>query len=102
MNDEDAPIVYAQLPGGGMVAVRAVELGGPADVSALDALKFEDVAKTIRSIAETIGSAVKHSAPSKGTVSFGLEVAVESGKLTSLLVQGSGTATLNITLEWGG
>ena len=23
MNDEDAPIVYAQLPGGGMVAVRA-------------------------------------------------------------------------------
>jgi Trypsin-co-occurring domain 1 len=95
-------VVRAELPGGGTVAVQAVDLGGAADVNALDALKFEEVANTIQTIASTIGSALKHSAPSKGTVSFGLQVAVESGKLTSLLVQGSGTATLNITLEWGG
>jgi Trypsin-co-occurring domain 1 len=100
--DEEYEVVRAELPGGGTVAIQAVDLGGAADVNALDALKFEDVANTIRTIANTIGSAVKHSAPSKGTVSFGLQVAVESGKLTSLLVQGSGTATLNITLEWGG
>jgi hypothetical protein len=100
--DDDYQVVHAELPGGGTIGIQAVDLGGAADVNALDALKFEDVAKTIRTIADTIGSALKHSAPSKGSVTFGLEVAVESGKLTSLLVQGSGTATLSITLEWGG
>jgi Trypsin-co-occurring domain 1 len=100
--DDDYQVVQAELPGGGTIGVKAVDLGGAADVNALEVLKFEDLAKTIRTIADTIGSALKQSAPSKGTVTFGLEVAVESGKLTSLLVQGSGTATLTITLEWGG
>ena len=61
--DEEYEVVRAQLPGGGTVAVRALDLGGPADVGALDALKFQDIANTIRTIADTIGNAVKHSAP---------------------------------------
>lgn len=97
---DDCQVVQARLPDGSTIGIQAVDLGGAADVGAIDVLNFEDVAKTIRTIADTIGNALRHSAPSKGSVSFGVEVAVESGKLTSLLVQGSATATLNITLEW--
>jgi hypothetical protein len=39
--------------------------------------------------------------PKKASVEFGLEVAVESGKLTTLLVKGASTANLKITLERG-
>jgi hypothetical protein len=99
--DEQYELVEAKLPGGGTVSVRAVSLGGSADVGVLDALRFEDVTDTIRTIAETIGKALKSATPRKSSVTFGVEIALESGKLTSLLVQGSGTATLNITLEWG-
>ncbi len=57
--------------------------------------------QSIQEIATTIGNALKKASPKKASVTFGLEVALQSGKLTSLLVQGSGTATLNVTLEWG-
>jgi len=33
-------------------------------------------------------------------VEFGLEVALESGQLTAVLVKGSAKANLKITLEW--
>ena len=32
---------------------------------------------------------------------LGIEVAVESGQLTALIVKGSGKANLEITMEWG-
>jgi hypothetical protein len=38
--------------------------------------------------------------PSKATVTFGIDVAVEPGQLTAMLVKGGGNATLEITLEW--
>jgi hypothetical protein len=33
---------------------------------------------------------------------LGLEVGLESGNLTALLVKGTGTANLKLILEWGG
>jgi hypothetical protein len=99
--DERYELISAELPGGGTVSVRAVNLGGATDVSALDHLSLKDVADSIQEIAATIGDALKKATPRKASVTFGIEVAVQAGKLTSLLVQGSGTATLNVTLEWG-
>ena len=99
--DEQYELISAQLPDGGMVSVRAVNLGGATDVGALDQLSLKDVADSIQQIAATIGEALKKAAPKRASITFGIEVAVQSGKLTSLLVQGSGTATLNVTLEWG-
>ena len=40
--------------------------------------------------------------PRKASVELGLEVGLESGHLTALLVKGTGTANLKLTLEWGG
>ena len=39
--------------------------------------------------------------PDKFSVTFGLEIAVESGELTALIVKGTGKANLEITMEWG-
>jgi hypothetical protein len=38
--------------------------------------------------------------PSKATVEFGIELGIEPGKLTALLVQGTSKANLKINLEW--
>jgi hypothetical protein len=38
--------------------------------------------------------------PKKATVKFGMELAIESGQLTAVIVKGSGKGNLEITLEW--
>jgi hypothetical protein len=38
--------------------------------------------------------------PKKATVKFGMEMAIEAGQLTAVIVKGSGKANLEITLEW--
>ncbi|MEH2308274.1 CU044_2847 family protein [Nostoc sp.] len=54
----------------------------------------EDVAGTLKDISETVK-------PDKFSVKLGLQIGVESGQLTALIVKGTGTANLEITMEWG-
>ena len=93
-------LIPVTLANGAKIRVAATVLGGEEDV-AFKLLSFEEVTKTIEGIADSLQPALQKVKPKKASVEFGLEVAVESGKLTSLLVNGSGTATLKITLEWG-
>ncbi len=37
----------------------------------------------------------------KTKVEFGLEMAIISGQLTAVIVEGSGKVNLNITIKWG-
>jgi hypothetical protein len=94
-------VVDVELPSGRQIAVRAVDLGGAQDVGMLDRLDFANVTQTIEDIAQAIGDTLDRITPKAATVSFGVEVAVKSGKLVSLLAEGGGTATLTVTLEWG-
>lgn len=96
------PVVDLEVAGGHRVAVRAVSLGGAQDVGVLDKLHLEAVAEAIEAIADTLGAALAEASPTKASVSFGLEVAIKAGTLVSLITEASGTATLNVTLEWGG
>ena len=102
MSPTVSPVVDVEVPGGRAVAVRVVPLGGAQDVGALDRLNLEGVAQTIKDIAGTLGAALTEAGPKKATVMFGLEIAVKGGKLVSLITEAGGTATLNVTLEWGG
>lgn len=54
----------------------------------------QDVAGTLKDISETVK-------PDKFSVKLGLQIGVESGQLTALIVKGTGTANLEITMEWG-
>jgi hypothetical protein len=102
MNTVPTTVIDVDVPGGHAVALRAVTLGGATDVSALDKLDLDGVADTIKSIANTLGTAVQAASPSRASVAFGLEVAIKGGKLVSLITEAGGTATLTVNLEWGG
>ena len=93
-------IVPVQLPDQVKIQVEATVLGGEEDVS-FRVQSFQGVIDAIESIASAMDAAVRKIKPEKASVEFGLEMAIESGELTALLVKGSGTANLKISLEWG-
>ena len=93
-------VVPVRLADGTVVRVQATALGGEEDV-AFGVKSFEDVRKAVEGIAGEFGEVFKAVGPRKASVEFGVEVALESGKLTALLVKGSGTASMKVTLEWG-
>ncbi|NJN72446.1 MAG: hypothetical protein HC799_06320 [Limnothrix sp. RL_2_0] len=93
--------VTVQLDDGTTFLVEARSQGGEEDVGIGDALKFEAVTKVVGGIAKGLQKTFDTVKPKKATVEFGLELALESGKLTALLVEDTTTASLKITLEWG-
>jgi hypothetical protein len=94
-------LVKVKTASGKTIGVEAMLIGGEEDVAA-GMLSFDGVADALDEISRTIVKALDSAKPKKATVEFGLEVALESGKLTAMLVKGSGTASLKVTLEWEG
>jgi hypothetical protein len=94
-------IVSVNLDNGSIVKVKATALGGEEDVLDLEkVLPFKQVTDTIESIAGATLATLKKVNPDKASVEFGVEVGIEAGTVTALLVQGTGTGNLKITLEW--
>ncbi|MFE1228563.1 CU044_2847 family protein [Streptomyces sp. NPDC058745] len=61
---------------------------------------LSEVTHALSSFAGQIGEALHRAAPDRATVEFGCQLGLESGKLTALIVKGSATANLRVTLEW--
>jgi hypothetical protein len=61
---------------------------------------LSDVGLSIGAIADAVTGAITRVAPDEAEVEFGVDVGVESGQLTSLLVKGTGNATLKVRLLW--
>jgi hypothetical protein len=93
-------IIPVQLADGRLVHVEAIAMGGEQDV-AIGLHSFEEITEVVEGISTAVVGAMQRIRPRKASVEFGLQVAVESGKLTALLVKGSTQATLKVTLEWG-
>lgn len=55
--------------------------------------------QTIEGFAETLQQSLSKLKPQKATVEFGIEIGAESGQLTTLIVKGTGSANLKVTLE---
>lgn len=91
--------VPVQMANGTTIHIQVTPMGGDEDV-ALRAVSFKGVRKSMLAIADEIGEVLAAVRPQKASVEFGLEVGLESGQLTALLVKGTGTATMKITLEW--
>ncbi|WP_128984725.1 CU044_2847 family protein [Streptomyces roseicoloratus] len=58
------------------------------------------VTTALSSFAGQLGDALHRAAPDRATVEFGCQLGLDSGKLTALVVQGSASACLRVTLEW--
>lgn len=101
----DIPIrtenVKTKLANGTIIQIEATSLGGSAKVANIGLPSFSTVTDAIEGIAESVVSTLQKVKPRAASVEFGLEIGLESGQLTALLVKGTGTANLKITLEWG-
>ncbi|MGI8984503.1 MAG: CU044_2847 family protein [Acidimicrobiales bacterium] len=98
-------VVEVDLGNGTTALVQAVEIRddealGAEKVGWRDGFDFAEVTGTLAGIAGALRAAVDAAKPDAMTVELGLALAVKSGKLTGMLVEGSGTASLKITLEW--
>lgn len=99
-------VVEVVLPNGARALVRVVDVEGVAPgatkTSALGEFDFKEVERTLEGLSEAVKSSLAKAAPERVTVELGLEFAVKSGRLTGLLVEGQGSASLKVTLEWVG
>ena len=99
-------VVEVTLPNGAVALVQATDLddgGGQVaeKVGWKDTFDFAGVSETLEGIAQAVRSGLEKATPSKTTVELGIELAVKSGKLTGLVVEGGAAASLKVTLEWG-
>ena len=92
-----------QIPvqAGDVVFVAEVaEGGGPQPVALDQILSFDGVRETIGAIAEQLAAVWQAVRPDEAVVEFGLALSARTGKLTGLLVEGGGQASLKVTLSW--
>jgi hypothetical protein len=99
----ETEIVEVQLPNGATALVRATraEAHGAQKTALRGTYDFGDVAQTLAGISEAIKAALAGAKPDMVTVELAIELAVKSGKLTGLLVEGEGKGSLAVTLRWG-
>jgi hypothetical protein len=98
--ENNVEIIKAHLPESIEVHLEATNLGGEQLVG-FGGSSFQDITNVIEGIAKSLVATLQKAHPRKASVEFGLEFAVESGKLITVVVKGSSTANLKITLEWG-
>lgn len=92
-------LIKTELANGTIVYIQATTLGGEEEV-AFTIPSFQTVTDAIEGIAASVVTSLQKVKPRKASVEFGMEIALESGQLTALLVKGTGTANLKVTLEW--
>ena len=78
--------------------VELADGGGPQTVGANRALSFEGVRDTVEAVAAQLAHAWDRAKPAEATVEFGLSLTAKAGKLTGLLVDADGSASLKVTL----
>lgn len=98
----------------GMLYVEAEALGPGLGADATDGLEGLDglegrgarlpdlsgVTTALASFAGQLGDALHRAAPDRAVVEFGCQLGLDAGRLTALVVQGSASANLRVTLEW--
>jgi hypothetical protein len=88
--DADGVRFYAQV----------ASAGGAQPVGLNDVVSFEGVRETVTAIASQLSRAWEAVKPQEASVEFDLALTVKAGKLTGLLVDGSGSAALKVKLVW--
>ncbi len=95
-------IISFQLSDGKIIKVEVTPIG---EQPVSDETRvFKQATQIIKSIAEDVAGTLKDISqtvkPDKFSVKLGLQIGVESGQLTALIVKGTSTANLEITMEW--
>lgn len=99
--EDETRIIPVRLADGTIIQVEAEAFGDSQNITfGMHIPDFDEVSTAVEGIAKSMVSMLHRVKPRKAAVEFGLQIALESGQLTTLLVKGSGTANMKITLEW--
>ena len=95
--------VQVQLPTGEVIWAK-VAVDGPQNVASggLQRLDVEELGRTVRGLSASLYQAVDSLMPDEVEVEFGLELALKSGKIISMLAEAGATASVKVTLGWKG
>jgi hypothetical protein len=76
--------------------------GGYEEVGAADRVvaKVEDLRELVTGVAVSLRDAAAAAAPHEVSVAFGVELAVRSGRIVSVLADGEAQASIAVTLTW--
>lgn len=100
MPNTDLPTALIPVDlGDGVIAQIEVAETGREKVNA-GTLPFDSVGKAIAKISQVIAIPIQAAKPTKATVKYGLAIGIQQGSLVAAIVRGTGTANLEITLEW--
>lgn len=88
------------LSDGTEVNMEVTPLSGRQPVGIGEKFDFKEVLSSIKGLTNEIKEFLTISTAQKTTIEFGLEIGVESTGLCALIVKGTGSANLKITLEW--
>ena len=82
--------------------VDEAEYGGYEDVGALDgvAARVRHLQELVTGVAASVRDAAAQAAPDEVSVEFGVELAVKSGAVISVLADSEAKAALKVTLTW--
>lgn len=80
--------------------VELAERRGPQTVGAEHALSFDGVRESIEAISGELAETWARVQPAEATVQFGVSLTAKTGRLTALLVEGGGSASLTVSLKW--
>lgn len=92
-------IITVELNDGTSIRVEATLIGDRK--LTFQTRPFSEATGAIESLTKEIADIVQKVKPDKASVRFGIDLGIESGKLTPLLVKNASTANIEITLEWG-
>ncbi|MFJ6718685.1 CU044_2847 family protein [Streptomyces sp. NPDC091259] len=95
--------VQAVMPDGTSIWVRVNDDDeGPRDTGFGDRLsrQLADLPQTLETITHSVRSGLRRAAPDEVTLEFGIEIAVRSGQLVSVVTEAGGSATLRVTATW--
>lgn len=95
------PTVRVPLENGAAIYIEPTGVSGEEKVAIFNPGSFKEVTNAIEGVADALIATFKKVKPGGASVEFGVDIGMESGHLTTLLVKGTANATLKITLSWG-
>lgn len=101
LQDDESYKEQVQIDVGGTTFFAELADNNDVGPVGLDAtFSFKDVRETVEAIAGELSKAWRVVQPDEAKLEFGLKLTAKSGKLTGLLVDGGGEATLTVALTW--
>ncbi|MBD2301508.1 CU044_2847 family protein [Nostoc sp. FACHB-190] len=91
-------IITVELADGTNIKVEATPIGDRKPN--IQVRPFSEVTTPLEALVTEIAEVLNKVKPDKASVKFGIDIGIESGKLTPILVKGNDTGNLEITLEW--